>query len=517
MIDFSELNIVKKSKNSFVGIRKSESGGGFEFCLPEGFDDFPTKNYDLVKKLFFSLYRTFRKFERDNIGSNRFKEKELKNQNEQDDIIRSAGGRILSTEDGEEFILYSKIQMIEKVLEAYDEITIQSIQYKSRRTEKIDYSQIHKYLERATYLDNDVIYVETMDLPRPVINYGSADIVQLYCYILYEIVQQLDEDVPEHIKAKILDIKFHAESFQDRYLTKNQSLFNQDTYLETINILKDILDIIDKNTFYKDGDYWYLYEAIETFLYGEIDPNQIDGEYWGVNSFSLIWEDICNTYFFKKYLKSICFADTDIPLENHDNELPKRIKEKNKVGNVEKGENKNKWIYSLKSHVNNPSNSYNLGWNELLCIEFNPEPGLFVPSNQKYNDLRKRNKTRPLRRYPCPDLILCDKNEKEHQLTIVDFKCVSLDFYQKNSRKSLDKTETGKDKYRKDTIKQLIYELALQETENTSVVRNCFLIPSWRPKGKKEKYDFFSTQIEDIKGIKVMEGDFMLMLKYYIE
>ena len=298
MIDFSQLDIVKKPRNDFVGIRKSESGKKFEFCLPNGFDDFPSDNYDLIKKLFFALYRTFRKFKRDNIGSDRFKEKDSDYQNEQDDLVISSGGISLSTEDGEECILYSKIQMIEKVLQAYDELTIQSIQYKNRRSEEIDYSQIHKYLERATYLDNDVIYVETMDLPRPIVNYSSTDIIQLYCYLLYEIVQQLNEDVAENIKVKIPDIKFHAESFQDRYLTVNQSLFDQDTYLETINILKDTLDIIDKNTFYKDGDYWHLYEAIETFLYGEINPDQNDGEYWGIQGFSFIWEDMCHSYFF---------------------------------------------------------------------------------------------------------------------------------------------------------------------------------------------------------------------------
>jgi hypothetical protein len=86
--------------------------------------------------------------------------------------------------------------MIERVLEAYDDLAINSIQKKARRSEDIDYSQLYKYLDRAIYLDNHVIYVEAMDLPRPTVRYESSDIVNLYCYILDEIVQQLDGDVP---------------------------------------------------------------------------------------------------------------------------------------------------------------------------------------------------------------------------------------------------------------------------------------------------------------------------------
>jgi RimJ/RimL family protein N-acetyltransferase len=77
-----------------------------------------------------------------------------------------------------------------------------------------------------------------MDLPRPTLRYESTDIVNLYCYILDEIVQQLQADVPENIKAHSQDIRFLAQRFKDNYLTSNQSIFDKDTFVETINILK---------------------------------------------------------------------------------------------------------------------------------------------------------------------------------------------------------------------------------------------------------------------------------------
>jgi len=165
MLDFSELKLVKvrnpdDTDKSFVGIRKSSSGDGFEFCLPNGFDNFPDGDFEQVRDLFFKMYRTFRKFERDNKDTNRLNINTPDYQRDQDQTTLSSGGVSIQTESGEPCVLYSKLRMIEQVLSAYDDLAINSIQKKIRRSEDIDYSQIYKYLDRAIYLDNDVIYIE---------------------------------------------------------------------------------------------------------------------------------------------------------------------------------------------------------------------------------------------------------------------------------------------------------------------------------------------------------------------
>jgi hypothetical protein len=219
-------------------------------------------------------------------------------------------------------------------------------------------SKIHKYLDRAIYLDyseeEHTIYIESMDLPRSIIHYESTDIIHLYCFILDEIIQQLKEDVPDNVQNRSQDIRFLSQRFRDNYLTNNQSLFSQDTFEETITILKEALDNIDRNTHYKDADYWGLYEAIETFLYGDLNPGQEDGEFWGIKGeqgFSYVWEDMCNTYFFiknfdpiKQEFNKICFADADIIIDGYINDqinsLDKNYRrsedEKNRVGNRSK-------------------------------------------------------------------------------------------------------------------------------------------------------------------------------------
>jgi hypothetical protein len=81
-----------------------------------------------------------------------------------------------------------------------------------------------------------------------------------------------------------------ANNFKEKRLYEDSSLFGEDTFEDTIAILKDVLNEIDHQTVYKDFDYWHFFEAIEKFLYADND-----GE-WTIDNFSLIWERLCLNY-----------------------------------------------------------------------------------------------------------------------------------------------------------------------------------------------------------------------------
>ena len=519
MINFSEIKLVKDPNDNFVGIRKSQSGDTYEFWLPNGFNDFPEEEFDKVRDLFFKMYRTFRKFENDN-KANRVNLNRDDYQTDQDQTTVSSRGLSLQTEEGEPCQLYSKLKMIERVLETYDDLAINSIQRKVKRTEDIDYCQIYKYLDKAIYLDNDVIYVETMDLPRPVLLYESTDIVNLYCYILDEIVQQLQEDVADNIKARTQDIRFLAQRFKDDYLSSEQSIFDKDTFLETTSILKEALDTIDKNTYYKDNDYWGLYEAIETFLYGELNPGLDDGDYWGIKGFSLIWEDMCHTYFFRNRKEEICYADTDIPLKNYDNDL-RKITEKNRVGNLPIRVSNGSifwqpWIYSTESDKSGDDNQI-LRWHELLVIEFDLNPRHLVLTDgvafhqdyglENYGYDTENQTSKLMSKFLRPDLVLTDR---DFNLRIIDYKDVPLEFY-------LNRPNDPKEqkKYKDDIIKQLTYELALQQTHTVS--QSLFWLPYYY---ESPINDSFLGEVEsslDIQGIRVFKANFFLIQSEYLQ
>ncbi|WP_066426554.1 hypothetical protein [Anabaena sp. 4-3] len=544
MWNFSQLNL--KIGSDFVGIKADVDG--YAFYLPKGFDDFidryqsatnggDSSKFNKVRDFFFLMYRTLRKFDRDNENNSRIKRKDAKNTKNQDKPTLSTGGISLEYEEGSDCILYSKLSMIERILEAYDDLAINSLENKIRRSEEIDYSKIYKYLDRAIYLNNGAIYIDVMDLPRPMITYESTDIVHLYCFILDEIIQQLQEDVPDHVYGRSQDIQFLSQRFRDNYLTINHSLFEQDTFEETLTICKEALDNIDRNTHYKDADYWGLYEAIEIFLYGGLNPELDDGDFWGIQGkqgFDYVWEDMCQTYFFKKnfdqdnnIFNDICFADTDIPIDGYKNDItknPKRYRpeiEKNRVGwwqiqerDNEVDESNNKWLYQKgEPEVKHPSNCKSLYWSELFCIEWDLNRETFT---NLYYRSSKFDKRKLLRRYPRPDLILqIEVSSNLTNLIIIDFKNISFQKYEFCKNKYLEETDDG---YRIGLEKQLGYELALQQVFPNHTIINYFFIPFYfTDKNENEKHDL--GNIEDkfhIRGIKLVKINFDVIQKVYL-
>jgi hypothetical protein len=305
--------------------------------------------------------------------------------------------------------------------------------------------------------------------------------------------------------------------------TKNasseQSIFDQDTFLETTSILKEALDTIDKNTYYKDTDYWGLYEAIETFLYGELNPGLDDGDYWGIKGFSLIWEDMCNTYFFRKHKAEICYADTDIPLKDHDNPLPQRREEKNRVGNCAiKVSNGSifwqQWIYSTESDKAE-DDIQELKWHQLLVIEFNLNPRHLVltngavahPDYQEDYGYDTENSISLRRKFLRPDLVLTNR---DFNLRIIDYKDVPLEFYLNPSNLS----PKEQNKYKHDIIKQLTYELALQQTHTVS--ENLFFLPYYYESPPINDLGEVDPSL-DIKGIRVFKANFFLIQSEYLQ
>ena len=303
MFNFNELKLDRRedseNTNSFVGIRKN-SNNEMVFRLPKGFDDFPENNFEETKKLFFRMYRTFKKFENDS------KSLQIDNKPTGKDNIETGGnGYQFKDKENNEVVIYSKISVIENLLEAYNELSLDVIERRTGRNEEINYSKIDRYLHHAIYLEDDITYIGEMDLPRHFLHYESANLIDLFCFILYELGIELEQE----IDSRVEELSYR---FKEQNLAYDQSLFNEETFDTTIVALKDSLDDIDKVTAYKDEDYWVLYEAIESFLYGELDMENTheDGVFWGISNFYQIWEDMCNSYSFDKF--NVIYADTNI-------------------------------------------------------------------------------------------------------------------------------------------------------------------------------------------------------------
>src|SRR5690606_28273734 len=103
------------------------------------------------------------------------------------------GFKVEDKEEGDPAALYSKIPMLEAILEGYDELRIATVLYRQSRTERVDYAQIHRYLHAAVYLDDHTAYVDEMVLPSPVLTFDEAALVQMFCFVYAEVKRMLAE------------------------------------------------------------------------------------------------------------------------------------------------------------------------------------------------------------------------------------------------------------------------------------------------------------------------------------
>lgn len=314
MFDLSNIDFIKtdeqrgRTSYSFVGLKRKVDSERLEFWLPLGFDDFDTEitnptSFDRVKNFFFKMYRTFQVYRERKLNQLTEEEKAK----DRDGVFEFENGFSFVNENNEQVVFYGKLNALDKILGGYDELRISSLEKKQVRSHEIDYSKIHKYMHQAIYLEDDVIYLDEMNIAKNVLIQDSPPIIQLFCFIYTEIKKELEE--LDSVPDKAFEL---TDLFKENYLQPNSSLFAEDTFADTINILKEIFEDIDNKTTYKDEDFWHFYEAVEAFLMGErLEDDK--GVYFGINNFYDIWEDMCQSYILTDsgYLPQVLFADLE--------------------------------------------------------------------------------------------------------------------------------------------------------------------------------------------------------------
>jgi len=550
MFNFKELKLNKRTDpdnpdklDSFIGIRRS-GPHGFEFRLPVGFENFPEGNFELTKHLFFRMYRGFKKFERDNL-----KDLQQSETTGKDNIEVSGNACRFKDRKGNDIVLYSKISVIETMLEVYQELALNMIERTIQRSEQIDFSKIDRYLHKAIYLDdcdNHVVYIETMNLAQRTLQYKSANLIELFCFILSELQQELEQTVEERVNEL-------SNKFREQHLAHEQSLFNEETFETTIIHLKEILDEIDKTTAYKDDDYWQLYEAVEAFLYGELDMQNTheDGIFWGINNFWQVWEDMCNTYTFRTIKDGVVYADTNVVIDG--NPVANQTVDRHKI--FCKDGFKNPFFVEFRGNkrwmrpdvVRVSPVTYNQIIEEKPSVEqrvaevnttirlldkyYYKDYESFVDDLKKYLKQRRNDKANKAKvtkdnsysysivNYPTRSFNEIKSNLQtrlsHHIIYIIyDWKYHSCSMFASNNKK-----------VQQDVIKQLSYELALQQNFPNDRVESYFVIPFFYPndhqfKGGNRNGELMGDELlADIvrtTGIKVFKANFFKFQQVYL-
>lgn len=303
---FTKTKVILNNRSSSILIKFDENKGVSEFNLPIGFNNFPEDSYELKKELFFQTYHTYRKFidEKKELLKRKRPNLNEKEIIDQDTVTETADKFEFKDGITGEVITYQKLVMFDSILDAYDELRIQSLQEKISKSDIIDYSKLHRYLHQAVYLSNGAIYIDEIDVPKKIIKDASTELVEMFCYIYSEIIKEFGNAFENH---KVTTL---ANNFKENRLFAESALFAEDTYEDTIEILKEVLDEIDQATPYKDFDYWHFYDAIYDFIYSNNDGS------WNLDNFSFIWERMCIVFAKRYYPSQIALFDDFGILQN---------------------------------------------------------------------------------------------------------------------------------------------------------------------------------------------------------
>ncbi len=527
-----------KQHYSFVGIERNKENGNLEFWLPLGFEDFPENNFLELKNFFFKMYRTFSIY----IKKKEYRELEEGKERDthRDGFYESRGGFGLENQDKDEIVLYSKINALNQVIEGYDELKISSLEKKRKRTDEIDYSQIHKYMHKAIYLDNDVVYVDEMNLSKSIIIQTSPPLLQLFSFIFTEIKKELQEF--DTIPDKAYEL---ADIFKETYLQSDSTLFGSEEILnQNIAIMKEVLEEIEINTVYKDDDYWHFFDAVESFLYSE--KSEENGIYWGISNFYDIWEDMCQTYFMNNepFKNNALFADikgrlvdfeklVNNPFEISLNKehtirnlkpdlvLKKIIEAKetstsfDEIFEVKLLDNR-KWV-TVKILNNKYQNLYYDFWKKLVSN--------YNSNNIKYPEHTERIRQGAFRIAKAEIIKAIDASHFETSietddkcLQIIDYKYMAELAFHNYNEYSID--IDGENKINDDIKKQLIYEWAVQNSVWDMKTESEFWIPYFDDKHLEQltkKYIEINNNKFNESQIKVVKIPFNVLQDFYLK
>jgi hypothetical protein len=547
MFDLKNIDFIKTDEQrgrksySFVGLKRKENSERLEFWLPLGFDTFETEitnptSFDRVKNFFFKMYRTFQTYKVRKLNQLTEEEK-TKNR---DGVFEFENGFSFVNENNEQVVFYGKLNALDKILEGYDELRISSLEKKQVRSHEIDYSKIHKYMHQAIYLDDDVIYLDEMNIAKNVLIQDSPLIIQLFCFIYTEIKKELEE--LDSVPDKAFEL---TDLFKDNYLQPDSSLFAEETFADTINILKNVFEEIDSKTTYKDEDFWHFYEAIEAFLMGErLEDDK--GIYFGVNNFYDIWEDMCQSYMLNpanNYLPQVLFADkkfvkngkldsklytrrdlglqpeldiNPFKMEINRGFTPRFLKpdlviSKNKIKTINEvfsfTKNTYKDIYYVSVIAEGQHKVKFISMHK-KCLTI--ENDVRNPDNKpkKYMTLENFIK---FKNYVYEVLI----NDLINNITIIDYKYMRQSDYEKYNPNAID--EKGENKIKEDIHKQLIYEWTVQKNFENSETTSEFWIPyfsdnelDFKKQVTDTSFNFKKSQIELYKiNFKVLQENYV--------
>jgi hypothetical protein len=517
-------------ERGFVGVRR-DSSGDLQFCVPYGFTEYPFENPYEVNKLFFDIYKVFRTF-----SERKIKDQTKTVRENRDGVVIGERGFSFTDDEDEVVTIYSKIPMLEAILDAYDDLKIFLLTACATKSEPVNYSRLDRYLDKAIFLDGDVAFVDAMVIPKEVLGVDITDIVRMYCFIYVEIKHAMGDEHLTHT-----EVRAQAQIFKGQHLSGDSGLFQVQSHDRTIELLKEKLAEFERQIGWKDADFWQFFDVIQIFLYGDRAYDG-EGEYWGVNSFSLVWEDMCLSWVFANCYEDILFADSEHHANNNVGRFPVYMAEHFHntfyiCHNGKKRYLKPDIVRHIKPHPEADliKETFDISWkpSQRTCTVKLRRRDKF--GRQKFNELASLLHVNGMRRPSASTEFftfhLVSKEQYDHAIQVMAQKLRGRNNLTEHILIA-DCKYVGRETYTSDNLnwkasediqKQIVYEIAIESSGIASEIRSQFCIPRYFVKPIKElrsagipvPMQDLNSQVRTL-GIEILEVDFYRVFSAYV-
>lgn len=283
------------------------------------------------------------------------------------------------TDHNDQHGIYTLITLMHTLYRLGSDPKLFGLQKRMMQSNRVDYSDISKYLHLAEFTPDHVILLDKVPSQRLAMHYGADDLVGLLCWLVMDMDAFLGKNAIYKDELPS-EVGYLAETFAERYLTSDQQLLsnqNPDEQKALVNQLLHIFNEIMRFHPPVDAQTQEVADAIEAYLtHAKTQQALSDGKkataeaHLGSEMYD-VWEMLCL-----------------------DNELGKLLDEKWQVLIVDAG--------NLPKHLEGKLKP------ETLALEANPN---FNKSHQKLYFDGKR-----------PDLVLYQVENDMVTYRIIDFK-----------------------------------------------------------------------------------------------
>lgn len=212
------------------------------------------------------------------------------------------------SEENNQHGIHTLIALMHTLLKLGADPRLMGLHTRVRQSERIDYSNISKYLHLAEFTPDHVILLDKAPSQTLAMHYAADDLVGLLCWLVLDIKMFLSSVYVDDLPS---EVEYLAQAFAERYLTSDQQLLSNQDPDEPKVLVEQLLHVFYEIMRFHppiDTQTQDVADAIEAYLthtktrqaLAEKENGRVEA-YLGSEMYD-VWEMLCLDNFLQKEL-----------------------------------------------------------------------------------------------------------------------------------------------------------------------------------------------------------------------